>query len=577
MSRVTRFRHITSRPQRRLLIERLEERSMLSASSSLPAAQPAYDPSSILVRFQNEDKVPNVAALLPGAVLEAELSLVPGLHSVALPPDVSVAHAISVFQANPHVLYAEPNYYAELADTVPNDPSWSALYGMKKIEAPKAWDVSTGSTNVIVAVIDTGLDYDHPDLYLNVWINQGEIPASRKGNLADVDSDGRITFWDLNSTVNIGAGKITDINSDGRISGSDILGKMKKDTSGNDTGVGGWSDVVDQNADGRLDDLIGWNASATTKTPTDGHGHGTHVAGTIGAIGNNGVGVAGVNWKTQLMPLKIFNDAGFYAGNTKVIQMFSYAVANGAKISNNSWGGGSASLAMKEAIRAMSDAGHIFVAAAGNNHNNNDVIKFYPASYGLPNIVAVAATNYVDGITGFSNYGAKTVHLGAPGMDIYSTYPTAGSKMGTNYGMSRGTSMATPHVVGSMALLRSLHPTWEYPQVIKQVLDNVDPLPDLQGKTITGGRLNLAKAVINVPLPAAPPPVNHMVTFSNAVEPVSRLTPSPKKHPSGATISTEDNHSASNPASFSPIQMLHHGRTPSAWVDVVDVEMWSIA
>src|SRR5262249_46135910 len=305
----------------------------------------------------------------------------------------------------------EPNYYVSLTDTIPNDPSWNSLYGLKKISAPQAWDVTTGGTGVVVAVIDTGMDYNHPDLYLNAYLNQAEIPATRLANLTDVDGDGLITYWDLKDPINIGAGKITDLNGNGRIDSGDVLSPMTKDGNGNDTGLGGWADGIDQNGDGYTDDFVGWNAYSNNNAPTDGYGHGTHVSGTIGAIGNNGVGVVGVNWKTQLMPLKIFSNSGGYSSDTKVIQMFGYAVSHGALVSNNSWGGGGFSQAMKDAISAMGAAGHIFVAAAGNNNSNNDVTKFYPATYGLPNIISVAAPDSNGAKATFSHHRAATVPL----------------------------------------------------------------------------------------------------------------------------------------------------------------------
>jgi subtilisin family serine protease len=280
---------------------------------------------------------------------------------------------------------------------------------------------------------------------------------------------------------------------------------MTKDGNGNDTGSGGWADALDQGANGYVDDLVGWNRFSNNKTPTDGYGHGTHVSGTIGAIGNNNVGVAGVNWKAQIMTLKIFSNSGGYVGDTGVIQMFDYAVANGAQLSNHSWGGGGFSQAMKDAISAMGSAGHIFVAAAGNNGANNDVNKFYPATYGLPNIISVAATDSADNKASFSNYGANSVHLGAPGVNVNSTLPTTGSLMGTNYGQASGTSMASPHTAGSIALLWSQHPNYSYRRVIRQILNFVDKVPSMNGKSITGGRLNVGAAVVNAPGAPIPP------------------------------------------------------------------------
>ena len=298
------------------------------------------------------------------------------------------------------------------------------------IDAPEAWDATVGRGNTIVAVIDTGVDYSHPDLQANMWVNADEIPA----------------------------------------------------------------DGLDNDGNGLVDDVHGYDFANHDGDPMDDNNHGTHVAGTIAAVGNNGIGVTGINWHAQIMALKFLNAQG--SGDTDdAIEALNYAVANGATVSNNSWGfSGGFSQALYDAIRAARDANHVFVAAAGNGNFlgigiNNDATPFWPASYDLENIVSVAAVDRNDAKPLFSNYGATTVDLAAPGVDILSTYRN------NSYGYSTGTSMASPHVAGVIALVRDQHPDWSYAQAINQVLQTVDPISAMEGITTTGGRLNAAAAV----------------------------------------------------------------------------------
>jgi subtilisin family serine protease len=498
-----------------LHVEQLEDRNLLSGTSH------PYPDSAILVRFRPEATAATMANIVDGAVIEPAIPLVSGLHKIDLPAGESVAAAVQAYQASSFVLYAEPDYQVSLTNTFPNDPDFSKLYGLYNtgqtggvagadIHAPAAWDVTTGTTAVTVAVIDTGVDYTHPDLYENIWINQAEIPASRLANLTDVDGDGLITFYDLNDPINQGPGKISDIDGDGDINAEDILAPMDVDTSGNDLGTGGWARGSTQDGDtAHPDDLIGWNDYNNNNKPVDAFGHGTHVAGTIGAIGNNGLGITGVNWKVQIMPLRIFADDGGLTLNDKLINMLSFAVQHGAMISNNSYDlDYGYSQAVKDAITAAGQAGHIYVVAAANNGDNIDNNPHYPASFKLDNMISVAATDDHDGLASFSNYGAQTVTLGAPGVSVYSTLPTQGSYLGQNYGYLSGTSMATPHVVGVVALVAGLHPDWSYTQIISAVTSTVDPVQSLNGKTVTGGRLNAAGAVNYMPNA----PLNHTGT-----------------------------------------------------------------
>jgi subtilisin family serine protease len=290
-----------------------------------------------------------------------------------LPEGMTVEEALTIYRNDPNVEYAEPNYLRHAMSTIPDDVFFPNLWGLNNtgqvvnntpgtsgadIDAPEAWDITTGSSSVVVAVIDTGVDYNHPDLTSNIWTNPGEIPDN------GIDDDGN--------------GKIDDVN--------------------------GWDFVNDDN------------------DPIDGAEHGTHVAGTIAAEGNNSIGIAGVSWTAKIMPLRFLD--GF--GDGKVsdsIAAIDYAIANGAHIINASYGWNTFSQFEREAISRARDAGILFVVAAGNESENNDLVPSYPASHELDNIIAVAATDQNDNLTDFSNYGATSVDVAAPGENIYSAYP----------------------------------------------------------------------------------------------------------------------------------------------------------
>jgi subtilisin family serine protease len=353
---------------------------------------------------------------------------------------------LEYFRSQPGVEYAEPNYIVRAIAT-PNDPQFPNLWGLLNtgqpiqgifgvagadIDAVPAWDVSTGSTANVVAIIDSGIDYTHPDLAANIW----SAPAP--------------------FTVTIGGVPITCP------AGSH-----------------------------------GFNAITRTCDPMDDNNHGTHVAGTIGAVGNNGVGVTGVNWTASMIGGKFLNSSG--NGTTAaaidtidfLIQVkAAFAGTGGANIRvlNNSWGGGGFSLALQTAISNANANDMLFVAAAGNNSNNNDVFPFYPAGYNVANVVSVAATNNSDLLAWFSNYGASTVDLAAPGEAILST------TIGNTYRYFNGTSMATPHVAGAAALMLS-ECTLTTAALKSAILSNVDPLGSLTGVVDTGGRLNVDRAI----------------------------------------------------------------------------------
>ncbi|MFQ5592292.1 MAG: S8 family serine peptidase, partial [Phycisphaerae bacterium] len=353
------------------------------------------------------------------------------------------------YAAVPEVAYVEPNYIYE-THAVPNDLRFGELWGMHNlgqtggtldadIDAPEAWDITTGSRNIIVGVIDTGVDYTHPELAANMWTNDAELYG-----VTGVDDDGN--------------GIVDDIHGARWVSG---------------------------------------NGTPTSGDPLDDHGHGTHVSGTIGARGDNNQGVAGVNWNIRIMGLKFLkpDGRGGASGTTAdVISAIEYAVAEGAHLTSNSWGGGPYSQGLKDAIDAAGAAGQLFVAAAGNSNSNNDIYPAYPASYDSPTILSVAATDrndlraYFPGWWG-SNWGATTVDLAAPGVDILSTLP------GSAYASWSGTSMACPHVSGVAALLLGYYPSIRALDLKQIIMDSADPIASMAGMTVTGGRLNAFKAL----------------------------------------------------------------------------------
>jgi len=437
--------------------------ALLAANSLLLAEQPAYRPGVVLVRFANEPNATAKSAILNstlgrgGSSVKREFTLVKGLTQVSLPSGVSVESAVASLKQSSSILYAEPDYRLELL-AIPNDTRFGELWGMGNIgqaggtpgadiSAPEAWDINTGSSSIIVAVTDTGVDYTHPDLAANMWVNPGEIP----GNGIDDDHDGYI---------------------------DDVYGCDTGDNDGNP-----------------MDD---------SAYP----GHGTHVSGTIGAVGNNNRGVVGVCWHVRIMAIKLFDSSGgpytWDAYVSNAVAGIQYSVAKGAKVINASWRAYEYSQNLYDAIASARDAGVIFVAAAGNENINNDSMPDYPASYDLDNIISVMATTNTDQRAFYSNYGLMSVDIGAPGGggngdegDILSTYP------GGQYVRMAGTSMASPHVAGACALLLSIDPTLTYSQVKQILLDTVDPI--LPGLCVSGGRLNLAAAAQEVTADTTPP------------------------------------------------------------------------
>ena len=404
--------------------------------------------------------------------------------------DINVARVVQQLEKLDAIVFAEPNYHVSIG-LFPDDSQFSDLWGMHNtgqtsgtddadIDAPEAWEVETGTHQIVVGVIDTGVDYSHPDLYQNIWINQDEIPAEIKNQLVDVDADGLYTFIDLNSSSNWDtqdpSSLVSDINGNNYIDAGDLLG----DTA--------WSDGTDTDNNGYIDDLFGWDFVNGDNDPYDDNDHGTHVSGTIGAMGDNGEGVVGVNWDIQIMGLKFLDvNGGGYISDA--VSALDYAVAEGAVLTNNSWGGGGYSQAMYDAISQSGQSNQLFIAAAGNDNNDNDQLASYPASYDLGNVVSVAATDKDDQYAGFSSFGSSTVDLAAPGSAIISTTPDG------LYESFSGTSMAAPHVSGAAALIWSADPSLTNDDVKQALMDHVDSLGSTSKETLTNGRLNVFRAM----------------------------------------------------------------------------------
>lgn len=376
----------------------------------------------------------------------------------------------------------------------PNDPGLGNLWGLgsaKGIKADQAWDTTKGSTKNVVGVIDTGIDYTHPDLYKNVFLNQGEIKSlSWFKSIVDIDSDGLISFWDLNDTKNWGGTNnitlhLNDYNVNGYIDAGDLLNNSS-----------GWENKLDNDGNGYYDDLIGWDFVENDNDPLDLNGHGTHVAGTIGAMSDNTIGVAGVNHQIQMAGLRFLdaNGGGVTANAIKATDYFTDLKTRGLNrpanflATNNSWGGGGANTSLSNAISRADTAGILFVAAAGNSSTTT---ASYPAAYTQNNVISVAALTSTGSLASYSNYGSTWVDVGAPGTGIYSTLP------GGSYGTFSGTSMAAPHVTGAAALLATMAPTATAAQIKAALLDGTANAA-LAGKTVTGDQVDLTVAMTNL-------------------------------------------------------------------------------
>ncbi len=389
-----------------------------------------FAPGEILVKLKGEEKYKKIK-VSPGSELKE----------------------LEKYSKNKNVEFLSLNYIVNIS-SIPNDPEFLKLWGMDNIgqtggtpdadiDAPEAWDIQTGSGDVIVAVIDTGVDYNHPDLAANIWTNAGEIPGNG----------------------------------------------------------------IDDDQNGFADDVHGIDTINDDSDPMDDHGHGTHVAGTIAAVGNNGIGVVGVigiNPNVKIMAVKFLGaDGSGYLSDA--IDAINYAKENGANVMSNSWGGGGYSDLLKSEITSAIEKGIVFIAAAGNSGSDNDFYPAYPANY--PGVISVAATDHNDQIAYFSSYGRNTVHLGAPGVDIYSTVPYGSCSLcsPTGYNTLSGTSMATPHVSGAIASIISEFPELKgnVAAITARLLGGVDQIPSLSEKTVAGGRLNILNTLETDLIPPA--------------------------------------------------------------------------
>ena len=410
-----------------------------TAGQAVAAPQPSgasltegaeFAPGELVVRYESGTSKTDRTAVRDELDATVDSSLgIKGTQVLALADGTSVQDAVEAAASLPNVLYAEPNYsYSTTAS--PNDPRFNEVWSLglasgdgvnSGIGTPRVWNLTTGSSNVTVGVVDTGIDGTHPDLAANMYTNPGEVAGNG----------------------------------------------------------------VDDDRNGLVDDVRGWDWVEDDSNAADLNGHGTHVAGTIGAKGNNANGVAGVAWDVRLVPLRVLDAAGS-GWTSDVAAAFAYAGRMGVDVVNASLAGPSPSVAVLDAIKASPNT--LFVVAAGNSTTNVDATPSYPCSYPLPNVICVAATDQGNRLSGYSNYGAASVDLAAPGDGILSTFP------GGAYAQMTGTSMATPHVAGVAALLQARHPEASGATIRQAILSGVEGLSALAGRTVTSGRLSAAGA-----------------------------------------------------------------------------------
>ncbi len=442
--------------------------STLALATGVSATEAKHVPGEIVVKFKagkskNFLSAKTLSSLGIQGQRDIKLSY-DTLSVLKVSEDKSMASVIASLKNNPNVEFAEPNYiysvnpikeqnviskkllkspFTDFTAATPDDPSFGKLWGLRNtgsnepngsagvegadVNALKAWDITKGSRAVRIAVIDTGVDYTHPDLKANMWVNTKEIPGN------GIDDDGN----------------------------------------------------------GFIDDVYGYDFANNDSNPMDGNGHGTHCSGTIGAVHDNKIGVAGVMSDVQIMAVKFLGDDG--SGSLEgAIKAIDYATMMNVDLMSNSWGGGGRSEALLEAIKRASDKGIIFTAAAGNSSSNNDSSPSYPASYDVPNMVAVAATTAQNGLASFSSFGRNSVHIAAPGHNILSTVNGGG------YDVYSGTSMATPHVSGVLGLLLAKEGRMPHSVMRERLTMTSVPVTALRGKTQTAGRIDAYNLLTDV-------------------------------------------------------------------------------
>jgi len=425
------------------------EKKRATTTEEIALNEARFGRPEVLVKFKNgvsQETIERLTALRHDRV-EDRIENVEGLEAIDDLDNADAATVVSEYQQLSEVEYAEPNFEIELdaaeaagplVPILPHDPQFTDQWALANsgqrggkqgadISATLAWATTTGSDKVVVAVLDSGVDYTHEDLIQNMWMRPASMAPYHDNEL------------------------------------------------------------------GTIDDENGFNAIDSAGDPMDENGHGTHCAGIIGAEGENHIGIAGVNWKVKIMPLKFMNAGGF--GTTKdAIEAINYVIDRkkagvNVRIISASWGSTQRSRALEDAIRKAYENDILFVAAAGNATVNNDRNPHFPSSYNVPNVVSVAALDRHDELARFSNWGVKSVAIAAPGVDILSTW------LGNAYEEKSGTSMATPVVSGVAALILSEHPRMSVDDLKKKLLASTDPIVALKGKTITGGRINAAKAL----------------------------------------------------------------------------------
>ncbi len=430
------------------IVPAAEKKHATSTEEMALSERTNFGPPEILVKFKS-GVAPYVIESLTARLndrIEDRLETLDGWAAVDDLDNADVSTLVAQYSRLPEVEYVEPNFEISLDEEIegpllpilPHDPQFGEQWALANsgqrggtkgadISATLAWAKTTGSDKVVVAVLDSGVDYTHEDLIKNMWTRPAGMAPYQDAEL------------------------------------------------------------------GVIDDLTGFNAIDNESDPMDDNGHGTHCAGIIGAEGENDLGIAGVNWKVQIMPLKFMNSGGF--GTTKdAIEAINYVIERkkagvNVRIISASWGSTQKSRALETAIRKAYENDILFVAAAGNASTNNDRNPHYPSSYDVPNVVSVAALDRKDQLATFSNFGAKSVAVAAPGVDILSTW------LDNSYEEKSGTSMATPVVSGVAALIVAENPRISVDELRKRILAASDPIVALKGKTVTGGRINAAKAL----------------------------------------------------------------------------------